>query len=123
TATGDFSSYIQLHPTAVEARSMTFSPATGDVYVLTVQCSSTPIPEGNRITRLDASLSTIFNVTDGYPMLETQANYYPNFYGGYNGIAVGCYLYTYDGSSLKRWDKSSGTQIGTNVIVPGGTLM
>lgn len=123
TATGDFSSYIQLHPTAVEVRSMTFSPASGDVYVLSVQCSSTPVPEGNRIIRLDPSLSTIFNVTDGYPMLETQANYYPNFYGGYNGIAVGCYLYTYDGSSLKRWDKSSGIQIGTNVIVPGGTQM
>jgi len=121
TATGDFSNYLPLYTSIVEVRSLACSPATGDIYALALQCGGTPAIEGNRIIKLTSSLGPVFNVQDGYSMMETQGDYYPNDYGGFNGIAVGCYLYTFQGNTLKRWDKNTGTQLGTTVNVVGGT--
>ncbi|MEO5673152.1 MAG: PKD domain-containing protein, partial [Chitinophagales bacterium] len=121
TSNGNFSNYTPLYTSAVEVRSINYSGVTGDLYVLELQASSTSVANGNRIIRLDSSLNTIFNVADGYPLSETQADYYPNDYGGFNGIALGCYLYTCDGHILKRWDKTTGAQLGNNVNLPDGS--
>ncbi len=77
----------------------------------------------NLINGLPATtlLPTFFSVPDGYTFAETGSvtyvggsNYAAN---GFNGVAVSPnFLYTYDGATLKKWNKTTGILISSLVI-------
>ncbi|MCY7410087.1 MAG: hypothetical protein LH473_07425, partial [Chitinophagales bacterium] len=121
TSTGKFSNYQMLYSTAVETRSLCYDPAGGFVYALVVPVDGVTNPtDGNRIIKNTNLLAPIFNVKSNYTIMETSPTYTPSWFNGFNGIAVGCYLYTCDGQTLKKWDKETGVQIGSSVTIPSG---
>ena len=116
--------HINANPSAsVECRSMDADHITGDIYVLAVPLFAAPQQlAGNRLIKLGQNLNVIWDVVNGYNLSETQATYYPQSYSEMNGVAVGCsFLYTCDGATLKKWNKSTGAMIGAPVNVPGGS--
>ncbi len=108
-------------PVGIEGRSMDTDNSNGDVYVLSAPLGSAQA--GNRVIKLDQNLNLLWNVNSGYSLTESMSTYYPNSFSQLNGISAGCsFLYTYDGLTLKKWDKSTGAAIGTPVNVPGGSV-
>ncbi len=117
TSTGNYSNLV--NPTTyTEIRSLANDAATGNVYALAVA-----MPSGtNQLFNLaPVSLNTVFNISSGYALTESQATYCPNWFSGFNGVAVGCDLYTYDGSVLMHRDKTTGALIN-QVTVAGGSV-
>ncbi len=115
TTTGNFSGFV--NPTTyTEIRTMT-NDAAGNVYALAVA-----MPSGsNQLFKLaPVSLATIFNISSGYALTESQATYCPNWFSGLNGVAVGCDIYTFDGATLMRRNKTTGALV-TSIAVPGGS--
>ncbi|MGQ0828040.1 MAG: DUF7948 domain-containing protein, partial [Bacteroidota bacterium] len=66
-----------------------------------------------------ALAASAYQVPDGHNFLEIGSVTYANT-NGFNGMAVGCHLYTYDGATLKKWNKSTGAALGS-VVVNAGT--
>ncbi|MCC6691431.1 MAG: SprB repeat-containing protein [Bacteroidia bacterium] len=138
-ANGTYSNFVTPYPnqTKTEVRSLTNDEA-GNIYALTVDMTY-PVPNSpginNRIiktTPAAGGLATLFNVSSGYTLNEGACGYalgtgpggtYLDGFSGVNAIAVGCDLYTYNGLTLKRWNKNTGAQIGANVNVPGGVVI
>lgn len=120
TANGNHSNWVDSNPAAAtEVRSME-TDDVGDVYLLSYPVGSAQT--GNRLVRMSSALTPIWNVNSGYTNTETQPGYWPNAYNGINALIVGCYAYTTDGVTIKKWDKSNGSQIGSGVNVPNGVF-
>lgn len=80
----------------------------------------------NIITFTDNSNNTLANVPDGYNLSEIgiggTPSYYPgNFTNGYNFMTLGgaSFLFTSDGSTVKKWDRNTQALI-SSVNIPGG---
>jgi gliding motility-associated-like protein len=118
--TGTYAASI-LHPTNTtgEVRGMCVD-VNGDVYGLSYAAvSSSSIPNDNIIWKVDAAGATLGTIIDGYTLGEVDASYTDSEFSGFNGLAVGCALYSFDGLTLKKWDKVTMTLQGS-VSVPGG---
>lgn len=102
---------------AIEVRSLE-SDDNGDVYALSVPVGVNQL--GNRLIKLNQNLGLLWNVNSGYNLNESSASFYPSSFNMINGIAIGCFVYTCDGLTLKKWDKTTGAQIGGAVNIPGG---
>jgi gliding motility-associated-like protein len=106
----------------VECRSMETDNITGDVYVLALPLASANSTV-NHLIKMNQNLGVLWDVTNGYNMTESQQTYYPHSFSQLNGLAVGCsFLYTCDGLTVKKWNKSNGAMIGTPVNVPNGSV-
>lgn len=99
----------------------------GKIYTLGVNCDpqNTSL-QSNRLFCYTAAHAPVYNMPSGYDITANQPyyNYYNGMmlgnYCGINAIALGCYVYTWDGRKLTRMNKTSGAMIDS-VIVPGGT--
>ncbi|HTF05523.1 MAG TPA: gliding motility-associated C-terminal domain-containing protein, partial [Bacteroidia bacterium] len=49
---------------------------------------------------------------DGYFLNEIDPSATDSDFSGYNGLAVGCFLFSYDGIVVKKWDKGTGALLG-----------
>lgn len=91
-------------------------------------CRSNPHPASfdNKLMKVPASSLTpkAYIVSDGHAFKETGHMLYNYPSGsthgiGFNGMAVSTsFLYTYDGTVLKKWNPASGTLIGTVAVTP-----
>lgn len=67
---------------------------------------------------------SVFQVPDGYAIREFSGLAYVNNQTGYNGFnGMACslnFLYTYDGSTLKKWNKNTGVLLAS--VTTGGTI-
>lgn len=119
-ATGNQSNHVYLSTTySSELRAMTMDPA-GTVYTMTMSgVSSSNSAQDNRIWVVNSAHVPQYDVTDYYNLRETQPSYTSTDYSGFNGMAVGCYLYTYDGRKVIKWDKSNGAYIDSVVTANG----
>lgn len=80
-------------------------------------------PYGNKLMKVALpGLAPAWSVPTGHKFGEAMSNMYAGYgfapsannANGFNGIAISpTYVYTYDGDSLKRWDKSNGALVGT----------
>ncbi len=61
---------------------------------------------------------TLFNVNDGYTFQELAGLYgCPGVYNGMNGLAASPnWLYSFDGATLKRWNKTTGA-LSTSLVI------
>ena len=80
----------------------------------------------NIITFTDNLNNTLANIPDGYNLSEVgiggTPSYYPvNFTNGYNFMTLGgaTFLFTTDGSTIKKWDRNTQAMI-SSVNIPGG---
>jgi gliding motility-associated-like protein len=107
------------HPTctAGETRGMAVD-VNGDAYGLVFSTGSANAPN-NLLWKVNAANATVTSVTDGYLLWESQASNTDSWYSGYNGVAVGCFVYTYDGITVKKWDKTT-LALLASAVVPGG---
>jgi gliding motility-associated-like protein len=64
---------------------------------------------------------TAYQVPDGHNFLEIGSITYTNT-NGLNGMAVNCFLYTYDGATLKKWNKNTGAAMGSVVVNAASTF-
>ena len=74
-----------------------------------------------------ALLPLAFNVPDGYSFTENGTNTYINGgvlpTKGFSGMAVSPnFLYTYDGTTAKRWNKTTGALINSGAISPASLV-
>ncbi len=105
-ATGAHSPY-SFHPTCLhgEVRCMSVD-ANGDAFGLSFSSGFTGADTTNLLWKVDASNATTGSVQDGYLLYEGQASNTSSEFSGFNGTAVsGCSLFTYDGLTVKKWDK------------------
>ncbi len=119
--TGAHSGHINSNPALCIEMRGACSDDQGNLYGLTVPIGVNQL--GNRLIKVTSALVPVWNVNSGYNMSEIQTS----FGGGtvanmLNSVVVGCYVYTYDGLTLKKWDKNTGAQIGAAVNVPGGNI-
>lgn len=100
-----------------EARALEIDAANGDAYGLIISPLQNSVAATNRLVRLDANLNVIYDVQSGY--LENEYGFaYTNTSGltgfnGFNGIAIDYgspNFYTYDGLTIIKRDKATGTQ-------------
>ena len=116
---GAFSTYYY-HPTCTvgETRALTID-ANGDLFALIFSAGG-PFSFSNLLWKMDVGFNTQVTVLDGYMLGELEQSYTDTWYNGYNGIAVSASaVYTYDGETVKKWNKNTLAFMG-NVIIPGG---
>lgn len=104
----------------------------GDIYSLHVTFGATGSPATNVIRKTNSDYTPGGSVLSGFSMPEVEPlgvgyapcpAYGPQIYQGINGIIVnGPYIYIYNGTDLRRFDKASLT-FQNNVSVPGATYM
>ncbi|MBI3509571.1 MAG: T9SS type B sorting domain-containing protein [Bacteroidetes bacterium] len=119
-ATGAYSAAVQ-HPTCTsgEIRGMCVD-ANGDVYGEVFNTAGSPNPPAdNLIWHVNSAYTTINSVQDGYLLNEIDPSQTDSWFSGYNGMAVGCDLYSTDGLVVKHWDKNTLALLGS-VPVAGG---
>jgi gliding motility-associated-like protein len=110
-----------LHPTCGtgETRCMSVD-ANGDAFGLVFfAVSSVNNAADNLIWRVNSANVTTGSVVDGYLLGEVDPSNTDSWFSGFNGTAIGCDLFTYDGQTVKKWDKTSLTLLGS-VAIPGG---
>jgi gliding motility-associated-like protein len=110
-----------LHPTCStgEIRCMSVD-VNGDVFgMVFATVSSVNTLADNFIWKVDATNVSQASVVDGYNLNEVDPSNTDSQFSGFNGTAVGCNLFTYDGMTLKKWDKATVTQLAS-VSIPGG---
>jgi gliding motility-associated-like protein len=110
-----------MHPTCTygETRGMCVD-ANGDIYAEVWNSVGSPNPAAdNLIWHLNSGLTNLNSVQDGYLLDEVDPSQTDSWFSGYNGMAVGCDLYSFDGITLKRWDKNTLALLGS-VTIPGG---
>ncbi len=119
-ATGNQSNHVYLNATySSELRAMAME-SNGNVYTMSMSgVASSNSSQDNRIWVVNSSHVTLYDMMSNYNLRETQASYTSTDYSGFNGMAVGCYLYTYDGRKVIKWDKSNGTYMDS-VVTPNG---
>jgi gliding motility-associated-like protein len=97
-------------------------PSNASCYMAAARSASVdPVMANNTMVKcpLPAFIPTTFSVSDGYNFVEvTSVNYVgiPGNYeaNGFNGMAVSFnWLYTYNGSILKRWNKNTGALVSS----------
>lgn len=103
----------------------------GDIYSLHVTFGTVGTAAGNVLNKTNANFTPAGSMGSGLllPECEPATGYAPNptysscIYHGINGIIVfGPYVYIYDGSTLRRINKTA-LAIINSVAVPGGTYM
>lgn len=119
-ATGNQSNHVYLNASySCELRAMAME-GNGNVYTMSMSgVSSSNSSQDNRIWVVNSAHVTLYDMMSNYNLRETQASYTTTDYSGFNGMAVGCYLYTYDGRKVIKWDKSNGTYMDS-VVTPNG---
>ena len=119
TGTGAHSPYF-FHPTCISGETRCMSvDANGDAYGIVFSTGSTSSAT-NLLWKVDATNTTTGSVQDGYLLYETQGSNTSSSYSGFNGTVVNsCAVFTYDGATVKKWDKTTLTQLGS-VAIPGG---
>lgn len=119
-ATGTYSPST-LHPTNQygETRGMCVD-ANGDVYSLVYNTVTSPNPAAdNMIWKTSSAYATIISASSGYLLDEVDPSYTDSEFSGFNGMDVGCDLYTFDGVTLMKRDKATLALLGS-VVIPGG---
>jgi hypothetical protein len=108
-----------LHPTCIggETRGMTVD-VNGDAYGLVWSTGSANAPN-NLVWKVNAANATVVSVPSGYLLGESDPSNTDSWFSGFNGMAVGCYLYTYDGQTVKKRDKTT-LGILASATIPGG---
>src|SRR5688500_12340278 len=104
---------------------MSIDPTTNWVYVATVQGNvSNPMPNPMIRIPIPNLAPQAWSVSSGYNFGEIASVMYATngcCANGFNGMSASLnWLYTYDGTTLKKWNKMTGTQL-LNVNT-GGTL-
>lgn len=110
-----------LHPgtLASEDRGMVVD-ANGDVYGLSYSAvPSTNTAADNLIWKVNSANVFIASTPDGYNLGEVSASYTDSWFSGFNGMAAGCDLYSFDGITLKKWDRATLSLIAS-VSIPNG---
>ena len=118
--TGYYSSVNLLTTIDGEIREMSVD-ANGDAFGI-AHCggSSSDISGNNVIWKVDPLNATITSVEDGYMLTESEASNTSTNFSGFNGMAVSsCALFTYDGMTVKKWDKTTLVQLAS-VAITGG---
>lgn len=106
---------------SIEIRSMR-GDDQGNLYAMTLPVGASSNAPFNRLIKMSPALVNIWNVADGYNMSEAQQGYYQGYCcNGFNGVAVGCFVYTTDGLTISKWDKNTGAAMGTTTL-PGGAV-
>ena len=116
---GAFSTYYY-HPTCTvgETRALIID-ANGDLYAMIFSAGG-PFAFSNLLWKMDPTFATVTTVNSGYMFGELEQTYTDSWYNGFNGMAVNATaLYTYDGETVKKWDKNS-LAVLDSVIIPGG---
>ncbi|MEW6774605.1 MAG: hypothetical protein AB1304_11510, partial [Bacteroidota bacterium] len=104
----------------------------GSIYSLHFPFSWTPGPSSNNLlNKTSSNFTPLGSVSNGYVLGECGG--YPTYYyapnpdygscayHGINGLTIiGSYVYTYDGITLKRFNKNTLSQVGGGVTVPNG---
>jgi gliding motility-associated-like protein len=119
-ATGTYSP-SSLHPTstASEVRGMVVD-ANGDVYGLSYAAfTSTNTVADNLIWKTTSANAFITSTPDGYNLGEIDASYTDSWFSGFNGMAVGCDLYSFDGVTLNKRDRTT-LGVLASVSIPNG---
>ncbi|MGP8215883.1 MAG: gliding motility-associated C-terminal domain-containing protein [Bacteroidia bacterium] len=95
---------------------LTIDQNDGFCYLATVRALTYPTLYNNIMVKcaLPGLFPTLFSVSDGYSFIELSSIKYvgdnPIGVNGFNGMAVSPnWLYTYDGATLKRFDKNTGS--------------
>jgi len=117
--TGVYSPYYY-HPTCHHGETRCMSvDANGDAYGLVFSTGATA-DSTNLLWKINSSNTTTGSVQDGYLLYETQGSNTNSSYSGFNGTTVNaCGIFTYDGLTVKKWDKATLTLLGS-VPIPGG---
>ncbi len=102
-----------LNPTSTsgEFRAMCIDGTNGDIFGMTWAGSGSTNPVDNLIWKLNSAYVNQWSIQDGYNLNEIDASSTDSDFSGYNGMAVGCFLFSYDGVNLKKWDKATGALI------------
>jgi hypothetical protein len=119
--TGGYSPYY-LYPTALKGEDRCMSvDANGDAFGLVFSAvSATSIPATNILWKVNSANTTLTSVQDGYSLTESEPSNTDSDFSGYNGTAVSsCAVFTYDGITVKKWDKTTLALQGS-VVIPGG---
>ncbi len=119
--TGAYSPTV-LHATcaAGEVRDMAVDQATGDTYGISFHAVPSTNPAvDNFLWKVDPALNTAWSQPDGYLLGEVDISYTNEWFSGHNGLMVSCDVITYDGVTVKRWDKATGILLSTATITGG----
>ena len=118
--TGTYSSFF-VHPTCRHGETRCMSvDANGDAFGIVYSAGAFSGDSLELLWKVDATNTTTGSVMDGYNLGESQPSNTDSYYSGYNGTTVNaCAIYTYDGMTVKKWDKTTLTQLGS-VPIPGG---
>ncbi len=98
-------------------------PGSSDCYMATARSQVYPSVLDNVMNKcpIPNLIPPAWSVSDGHAFIEVATqNYYSPTSNGFNGMAAGPgYLYTYDGATLKQWNKTTGAFIAQ--VSTGGT--
>lgn len=101
-------SVLNTSSSSAEFRAMCIDGTNGDIFGMSWAGSGSINPVDNFIWKLNSAYVSQWSIADGYNLNEIDASSTDSDFSGYNGLAVGCFLYSYDGVILKKWDKLTG---------------
>lgn len=101
-------SVLNTSSTSAEFRAMCVDGTNGDIFGMSWAGSGSVNPVDNFIWKLNSAYVSQWSIQDGYNLNEIDASSTDSDFSGYNGLAVGCFLFSYDGVTVKKWDKVTG---------------